>query len=70
MGRTLKERGSGMIDPKLKAKNATVDSCFDLVGSRQHGVIANVIEQPVRTRVVSSEVISTCNITGVGADCR
>lgn len=28
-----------MIESKLKANNnATVDSCFDLVGSRQHGV--------------------------------
>ena len=29
-----------MIESKLKTKNATVDSCFDLVGSRQHGVAA------------------------------
>ena len=29
-----------MIQSKLKAKIATVDSCFDLVGSRQHGVAA------------------------------
>ena len=27
-----------MIESKLKAKIATVGSCFDLVGSRQHGV--------------------------------
>ena len=27
-----------MVESKLKAKNCTVDSCFDLAGSRQHGV--------------------------------
>ena len=27
-----------MIESKLKANNCNVDSCFDLVGFRQHGV--------------------------------
>lgn len=29
-----------MIELKRKDKNATVDSCFNLVGSLQHGVAA------------------------------
>ena len=33
-----------MIGSKLKAKNCNhVDSCFDLVGSRQHGVASNEV---------------------------
>ena len=41
-----------MIEPKLKVQNATVDSIFDPFGSRQHGVAATYIEQPVRSTVV------------------
>ena len=29
-----------MIEIKPKVKHATVDSCFELVGSRQHGLVA------------------------------
>ena len=38
-----------MIESKLKAKNATVDSCFDLVGSRQLTLfVSNLIKAPQR----------------------
>ena len=49
-----------MIESKPKVKNATVDSCFELVGSRQQGVAA-------RSRMFNQHEVS-CLLNALGDD--
>ena len=48
--KTLKH-DSDLLETKPRIKNATVDSCFEVIGSRQHGVAAS--SRMFKTREVS-----------------
>ena len=37
--------------PRINRGNQTVDSCFELLGSRQHGVARHLEEQPRESNV-------------------
>ena len=39
---------------------ATVDSCFELVGSRQHGVAQQNVEQPARVECSTMRFLAYC----------
>ena len=49
-----------MIDTKSKVKHANLDSCFELVGSRKHGVAA-------RSRMFNKHEVS-CLLNELGND--